>query len=86
MQHVGFLSEAAGWPSMALQRAAGFLHSGGRAVTQLWKQSGIGHILRSKIPLYLEKIQGVVQQMRNELESKQNGAMQELEQRQCRAN
>ncbi|XP_066417236.1 uncharacterized protein [Molothrus aeneus] len=68
VQHVGFLSEAAGWPSMALQRAAGFLHSGATAVTQVWKQSGIGHILRSRIPLYLEKIQDVVQQMQNELQ------------------
>lgn len=77
MQHVGFLSEAAGWPSMVLQRAAGFLHSGSTAVTQVWKRSGIGHILRSKIPLYLGKIQDVVQQMQNEFQSKQNGAKQE---------
>ncbi|XP_066186507.1 uncharacterized protein [Sylvia atricapilla] len=68
VQHVGFLSEAAGWASMALQRAAGFLHSGGTAVTHAWKRSGIGHILRSKIPLYLGKIQDVVQQMQNELQ------------------
>ncbi|XP_041257507.1 uncharacterized protein LOC121334429 [Onychostruthus taczanowskii] len=68
VQHVGFLSEAAGWPSMALQRAAEFLHSGATAITQVWKQSGIGHILRSRIPLYLEKIQDVVQQMQNELQ------------------
>ncbi|XP_059718042.1 uncharacterized protein LOC132335482 [Haemorhous mexicanus] len=68
VQHVGFLSEAAGWPSMALQRAAGFLQNGATSVTQVWKQSGIGHILRSKIPLYLEKIQDVVQQMQNELQ------------------
>lgn len=86
MQRVGFLSEAAGWPSMALQRAAGFLQNGATAVTQMWKQSGIGHILRSKIPLYLEKIQDVVQQMQNELQSKQNGAKQEEGQCQCRAN
>ncbi|XP_050836234.1 uncharacterized protein LOC103817726 [Serinus canaria] len=68
VQRVVFLSEAAGWPSMALQRAAGFLQNGATAVTQMWKQSGIGHILRSKIPLYLEKIQDVVQQMQNELQ------------------
>ncbi|XP_023792385.1 uncharacterized protein LOC111935942 [Cyanistes caeruleus] len=68
VQHVGFLSEAAGWPSMALQKAAGFLHSAGTAVTQVWKQSGIRHILRNRIPLYLEKIQDVVQQMQNELQ------------------
>lgn len=70
MQHVGFLSETAGWASMALQRAAGFLHSGGTAVTQAWKQSGVRHILRSKIPFYLGKIQDVVWQMQNELQSK----------------
>ncbi|XP_027741644.1 uncharacterized protein LOC114058465 [Empidonax traillii] len=68
VQQVGFLSEAAGWPSTALQMAAGFLHSGGRAVAQAWKQSGIGHILRNKVPLYLDKVQGVVQQMQNELQ------------------
>ncbi|KAF4791976.1 hypothetical protein TURU_125831 [Turdus rufiventris] len=69
VQHCGFLSEAAGWPSMALQRAAGFLHSGGTAVTHVWKQSGIRDILRSRIPFYLEKIQDVVRQMQNELQS-----------------
>ncbi|XP_058278614.1 uncharacterized protein LOC120759796 [Hirundo rustica] len=68
VQHVGFLSEAAGWASMASQRAAGFLHSGGTAVAQVWKQSAIGHMLRSRIPLYLEKIQDVVRQMQNELQ------------------
>ncbi|KAJ7409931.1 hypothetical protein BTVI_55017 [Pitangus sulphuratus] len=68
VQQVGFLSEAAGWPSTALQKAAGFLHSGGRAVAQAWKQSGMGHILRNKVPLYLDKVQGVVQQMQNELQ------------------
>ncbi|XP_032560203.1 uncharacterized protein LOC116795019 [Chiroxiphia lanceolata] len=68
VQQVGFLSEAAGWPSTALQKAAGFLLSGGRAVAQAWKQSGIGQILRSKVPLYLDKVQGIVQQMQNELQ------------------
>ncbi|XP_051632927.1 uncharacterized protein LOC127466297 [Manacus candei] len=68
VQQVGFLSEAASWPSTALQKAAGFLLSGGRAVAQAWKQSGIGQILRSKVPLYLDKVQGIVQQMQNELQ------------------
>ncbi|XP_027540045.1 uncharacterized protein LOC113968039 [Neopelma chrysocephalum] len=68
VQQVGFLSEAAAWPSTALQKAAGFLLSGGRAVAQAWKQSGIGQILRSKVPLYLDKVQGIVQQMQNELQ------------------
>ncbi|XP_075370784.1 uncharacterized protein LOC142415850 [Mycteria americana] len=68
VQQVDFLSEAAGWPSIALQKVAGFLHSVGRAVAQVWKQSGIGQILRSKLPLYLDKIQDTVQQMQNELQ------------------
>ncbi|XP_014791696.1 PREDICTED: uncharacterized protein LOC106884686 [Calidris pugnax] len=68
VQHVDFLSEAAGWPSTASQKAAGFLRSVGRAVAQVWKQSGIRQILRSKVPLYLDKIQDVVQQMQNELQ------------------
>ncbi|XP_075623870.1 uncharacterized protein LOC142604009 isoform X2 [Balearica regulorum gibbericeps] len=68
VQQVDFLSEAAGWPSIALQKAAGFLHSVCRAVAQVWKQSGIRQILRSKVPLYLDKIQGIVQQMQNELQ------------------
>lgn len=76
MQQVDFLSEAAGWPSVALQKVAGLLHSVGRAVTLVWKQSGIRQILRSKLPLYLDKIQDVVQQMQNELQSKQNHAKQ----------
>ncbi|XP_042654834.1 uncharacterized protein LOC116959373 [Tyto alba] len=68
VQQVDFLSEAAGWPSIALQKVAGFLHSVGRAVAQVWKQSGIRQILRSKLPLYLDKIQDIVQQMQNELQ------------------
>lgn len=76
MQQVDFLLEAAGWPSIALQKVAGLLHSAGRTVAQVWKQSGIGHILRSKLPLYLDKIQDIVQQMQNELQSKQNHAKQ----------
>ncbi|NXI70623.1 APLP protein, partial [Anseranas semipalmata] len=69
VQQVDFLSEAAGWPSIALQKVAGFLHGVGRAFTQVWKQSGIKQILRSKLPLYLDKIQDVVQQMQNELQN-----------------
>ncbi|XP_055661896.1 uncharacterized protein LOC106112882 isoform X1 [Falco peregrinus] len=68
VQQVDFLSEAASWPSIALQKLAGFLHSMGRAAAQTWKQSGIRQILRSKIPLYLDKIQDIVQQMQNELQ------------------
>ncbi|KAM6378848.1 uncharacterized protein J5M81_010458 [Pluvialis apricaria] len=68
VQQVDFLSEAAGWPSIALQKVAGFFHSVGRAVAQVWKESGIRQILRSKLPLYLDKIQGIVQQMQNELQ------------------
>ncbi|XP_054698985.1 uncharacterized protein LOC129213269 isoform X2 [Grus americana] len=68
VQQVAFLSEAAGWPSIALQKAAGFLHSVCRAAAQVWKQSGIRQILSSKLPLYLDKIQGIVQQMQNELQ------------------
>lgn len=86
MQQVDFLSEAAAWPSIALQKVAGFLQCVGRAVAQVWKQSGIRQILRSKLPLYLDKIQDIVQEMQNELQSKQNHAKQgEQEQCQCRA-
>ncbi|XP_065541888.1 uncharacterized protein LOC136017503 [Lathamus discolor] len=69
VQQIDFLSEAAAWPSIALQKVAVLLHSVRRAVTQVWKQSGIGHILRSKLPLYLDKIQDTVQQMQNELQN-----------------
>ncbi|KAM6249811.1 uncharacterized protein LJ264_009619 [Porphyrio hochstetteri] len=69
VQQVDFLSEAAGWPSIALQKVSGFLHNVGRAVTRVWKQTGIRQILRSKLPLYLHKIQGVVQQMQSELQN-----------------
>ncbi|XP_064318160.1 uncharacterized protein LOC135315238 [Phalacrocorax carbo] len=68
VQQVDFLSEAAGWPSIALQKVARFLHSVGRAVAQVWKRSGIRQILRSKLPLYLDKIQDIVQQLQNELQ------------------
>nr|XP_047909692.1 uncharacterized protein LOC106041217 isoform X1 [Anser cygnoides] len=69
VQQIDFLSEAAGWPSIASQKIAGFLHCVGRAFTQVWKQSGIKQILRSKLPLYLNKIQDAVQQMQNELQN-----------------
>ncbi|XP_050569866.1 uncharacterized protein LOC118249263 [Cygnus atratus] len=69
VQQIDFLSEAAGWPSIASQKIAGFLHGVGRAFTQVWKQSGIKQILRSKLPLYLNKIQDAVQQMQTELQN-----------------
>nr|XP_021151421.1 uncharacterized protein LOC102084597 [Columba livia] len=68
VQQVDFLAEAAGWPSTALHKAAGFLHSVARAVAQVWKQSGTRQVLRSKLPLYLRKVQDTVQQMQNELQ------------------
>jgi len=76
VQQVDFLSEAAGWPAIALQKVAGLLHRVGRAVARGWKQSGIRQMLRSKVPLYLDKIQDIVQQMQNEFQSKQNHTKQ----------
>ncbi|NWW42821.1 APLP protein, partial [Pedionomus torquatus] len=68
VQPLDFLWEAVGWPSAALQKAAGFLGGVGGALAQVWKQSGIRQTLRTKVPLYLDKIQDVVQQMQNELQ------------------
>ncbi|XP_077684889.1 uncharacterized protein LOC144271419 [Eretmochelys imbricata] len=67
VQQIDFLYEAAGWPLKASQEVAGILQSGGKAVAQMWKQSGIRQTLRNNLPLYLEKIQDTVQQMQNEL-------------------
>ncbi|NXK52871.1 APLP protein, partial [Chauna torquata] len=69
VQQVDFLSEAADWPSIALQKVAGFLHSVGRTFAQVWKQSGIQQIIRSKLPFYLDKIQDIVRQVQNELQN-----------------
>ncbi|XP_032635523.1 uncharacterized protein LOC116824393 [Chelonoidis abingdonii] len=68
VQQIDFLYEAAGWPLKASQEVAGILQNGGKAVTQMWKQSGIRQTLRNNLPLYLEKIQDTVQQMQNELQ------------------
>ncbi|XP_043379497.1 uncharacterized protein LOC102932729 isoform X4 [Chelonia mydas] len=67
VQQIDFLYEAAGWPLKASQEVAGILQNGGKAVAQMWKQSGIRQTLRNNLPLYLEKIQDTVQQMQNEL-------------------
>ncbi|XP_019350266.2 uncharacterized protein LOC102557779 isoform X1 [Alligator mississippiensis] len=68
VQQIDFLYEAAGWPLKASQEVAGIFQNGGRAVAQMWKQSGIRQTLRNNLPLYLEKIQDIVQQMQNELQ------------------
>ncbi|XP_043349367.1 uncharacterized protein LOC119862732 isoform X3 [Dermochelys coriacea] len=67
VQQIDFLYEAAGWPLKASQEVAGILQNGGKAVAQMWKQSGIRQTLRNNLLLYLEKIQDTVQQMQNEL-------------------
>nr|XP_042717557.1 LOW QUALITY PROTEIN: uncharacterized protein LOC101945417 [Chrysemys picta bellii] len=68
VQQIDFLYEAAGWPLKASQEIAGILQNVGKAVAQMWKQSGIRQTLRNNLPLYLEKIQDTVQQMQNELQ------------------
>ncbi|XP_053899120.1 uncharacterized protein LOC128844959 [Malaclemys terrapin pileata] len=68
VQKIDFLYEAAGWPLKASQEIAGILQNVGKAVAQMWKQSGIRQTLRNNLPLYLEKIQDTVQQMQNELQ------------------
>ncbi|KAM7152521.1 uncharacterized protein RBU57_012670 [Macrochelys suwanniensis] len=67
VQQIDFLYEAAGWPLKASQEVARILQNAGKAVAQMWKQSGIRQTLRNNLPLYLEKIQDTVQQMQSEL-------------------
>ncbi|XP_053132427.1 uncharacterized protein LOC128336575 [Hemicordylus capensis] len=68
VQHLEFLCEAAGWPLKAWQEIAGLLQSGTKGVAQMWKQSGLKPVLQDHLPLYLGKLQDIVQQMQNELQ------------------
>ncbi|XP_069503898.1 uncharacterized protein [Ambystoma mexicanum] len=65
---VDFLYEIASWPLKASQEAGALLQHAAKAVVQVWKQSGLRHILRHNLVLYLEKIQEVVQQVLTELQ------------------
>ncbi|XP_078518884.1 uncharacterized protein LOC144784068 [Lissotriton helveticus] len=68
VRQVDFLHELASWPLKASQEVAGILQHGAKAAGQVWKQSGVRQMLRHDLPLYLEKIQDLVQQMQNELQ------------------
>ncbi|XP_069066261.1 uncharacterized protein [Pleurodeles waltl] len=65
---VDFLQELTSWPLKASLQVAGILQHGAKAAGQVWKQSGVRQILWHDLPLYLEKIQDIVQQMQYELQ------------------
>lgn len=71
MQPNEFMYDAAGWPLKASKEVAGLLQNGMREAAHMWKQSGVKRVLQNDLPLYLGKMQEFVQQLRNELQSKQ---------------
>ncbi|XP_040297386.1 uncharacterized protein LOC121008756 [Bufo bufo] len=68
MQKYPFLHEAAGWPLAVSQEVAEILQYGPKAFHQMWKQSSLRQMLRHDLPLYLEKLNSLVQQMQTELQ------------------
>lgn len=63
-----FLHEAAGWPLAMSQEIAEVLQYGPKAIHQMWKQSSLRQMLRHDLPLYLDKLNNLVQQMQTELQ------------------
>ncbi|XP_075035904.1 uncharacterized protein LOC142097723 isoform X2 [Mixophyes fleayi] len=68
VQQCYFLHEAAGWPLAVSQDITEILQYGPKAIHQTWKQSGLRQMLRHDLPLYLEKLNHLVQQMQTELQ------------------
>ncbi|XP_075686225.1 uncharacterized protein LOC142655659 [Rhinoderma darwinii] len=68
VQKYHFLHEAAGWPLTVSQEIAEILQYGPKAFHQMWKQSNLRQMLRHDLPLYLEKLNNLVQQMQIELQ------------------
>ncbi|XP_063171149.1 uncharacterized protein LOC134505396 [Candoia aspera] len=68
VQHIEFLYVAIGWSLEASQEIVRFLHSGMGTVAQMWEQSGFKHLLQDHIPLYLRKLQSILQQIQLELQ------------------
>ncbi|XP_073503825.1 uncharacterized protein [Phyllobates terribilis] len=68
VQKYDFLHEAVGWSLAGSQEIAEILQYGPKAVHQMWKQSSLRQMLRHDLPLYLEKLNNLVQQMQTELQ------------------
>ncbi|XP_071976806.1 uncharacterized protein [Engystomops pustulosus] len=68
VQKYNFLHEAAGWPLALSQEIAEILQYGPKVIHQMWKQSSLRQTLRHDLPLYLEKLNNLVQQMQTELQ------------------
>lgn len=68
MQPAGPLDGVAG-PLLQLSRAGlGAVRAGGRAVAALWGQSRARQALTHHLPLYLERLQAGLEQLRKEVE------------------
>ncbi|KAM9305542.1 uncharacterized protein PAF06_014108 [Gastrophryne carolinensis] len=68
VQGYQFLHESFKWPLSVSHDIAEILQYGPKAVHQTWKQSGLRQTLRHDLPLYLEKLNNLVQQMQTELQ------------------
>ncbi|XP_063790370.1 uncharacterized protein LOC134945174 [Pseudophryne corroboree] len=68
VQQYSFLHEAIEWPLAVSQDIVETLQYGPKAFHQAWKQSGLRQTLRHDLPLYLEKLNHLVQQMQTELQ------------------
>ncbi|XP_043944817.1 uncharacterized protein LOC122816123 [Protopterus annectens] len=68
VQHIAFLHELAHWPLEILEEIARALEAGDRIVALQWKQSVLREILTNGLPLYLAKIQDILQQLQEDLQ------------------
>ncbi|KAM6424394.1 uncharacterized protein PHA67_004969 isoform 2-T2 [Liasis olivaceus] len=68
VQHIEFLYDTVGWSLEASKEMVRVLHSGMSTVAQLWEQSGFKHLLQDHLPLYLRKLQNILQQIQLELQ------------------
>ncbi|XP_032086906.1 uncharacterized protein LOC116517843, partial [Thamnophis elegans] len=68
IQHIGFLYDAVGWFLEASQEMARVLQGGTSNAAQVWEQSGFKRLLRDHLPMYLGKLQSILQQVQLELQ------------------
>ncbi|XP_058013738.1 uncharacterized protein LOC131185316 [Ahaetulla prasina] len=68
IRHIGFLYNAVGWSLETSQEMVRLLHGGTSSAAQMWEQSGFKRLLRDHLPMYLRKLQNILQQVQLELQ------------------
>ncbi|XP_059835586.1 uncharacterized protein LOC132399349 [Hypanus sabinus] len=65
--NANFLHELCGWMLKLSEKTASVIKNSGRSFRQLWKLSRLRKLLLHVVPLYLTKIQEILQQLQREL-------------------